>query len=349
MTREHLMSEAIGPVGAWSLHGPVITTVVWDSLWRFAAERQEVYLARVQQRPRPWTSDPILSTYKFTNTYRAADRVSQYLIRNVIYQTAVPTAPEDVFFRIMLFKTFNKISTWELLERDLGPITAKTYRFEAYNSVLTRALQAGQAIYSNAYIMPSSMQFGHPMKHRNHLVLLERMMRESVCARLGRAHSMRDAFAILRAFPGVGDFLAYQYVTDINYSELTDYSEKEFVVPGPGARDGIRKAIAHSNGVSDADIVRLAADRQQAEFDRLGLTFRNLFGRPLHYIDCQSLFCEIDKYSRVAHPECKGKSGRHKIKQRYVHSGPLPEPWFPPKWNLNSRIGRETPRGQPWS
>ena len=33
----------------------------------------------------PWTSDYILQTYKFTNTYRASDRVSQYLINNVIY------------------------------------------------------------------------------------------------------------------------------------------------------------------------------------------------------------------------------------------------------------------------
>ena len=34
----------------------------------------------------PLTDDLILREYKFTNSYRASDRVSQYLIKNVIYQ-----------------------------------------------------------------------------------------------------------------------------------------------------------------------------------------------------------------------------------------------------------------------
>ena len=51
--------------------------------------------------------------------YRASDRVSQYLIRNVIYRH--DQGPEEVFFRIMLFKLFNKIETWELLEEHSGP------------------------------------------------------------------------------------------------------------------------------------------------------------------------------------------------------------------------------------
>ena len=34
----------------------------------------------------PWTEDPIIAQYRFTNVYRASDRVSQYLIQNVIYK-----------------------------------------------------------------------------------------------------------------------------------------------------------------------------------------------------------------------------------------------------------------------
>ena len=39
----------------------------------------------------------------------------------------------------------------------------------------------------------------------------------------------------------MGDFLAFQLLIDLNYSNLTDFSEMDFVVAGPGARDGIRK------------------------------------------------------------------------------------------------------------
>src|SRR5665213_109406 len=46
------------------------------------------------------------------------------------------------------------------------------------------------------------------------------------------------------------------------------------------------------------------------QFSRLGLKFRSLFGRPLQLIDCQNLFCEVDKYARYAHPEVIGVTGR---------------------------------------
>lgn len=80
------------------------------------------------------------------------------------------------------------------------------------------------------------------------------------------------------------------------------------------------------------------ANHQEEEFERLNLNFNSLWGRPLQLIDCQNLFCEVDKYSRLAHPEIIGISGRTRIKQKYVSTGPLQTPWFPPKWNINTKI-----------
>src|SRR5262245_29018671 len=79
-------------------------TPVFESYWRFAAERQSVFFKKASGGPGPWTSDPVLQVYKFTNAYRASDRVSQFLIRDVIYSGS--DEPEEVFFRVMLFKTF---------------------------------------------------------------------------------------------------------------------------------------------------------------------------------------------------------------------------------------------------
>jgi len=83
------------------------------------------------------------------------------------------------------------------------------------------------------------------------------------------------------------------------------------------------------------------ADRQQSEFDRLELSFHTLWGRPLQLIDCQNLFCEVDKYARINHPEIAGITGRTRIKQKYrVNPKPIPL-WYPPKWGLNERIASE--------
>src|SRR5438876_4785648 len=152
---------------------------------------------------------------------------------------------------------------------------------------------------------------------------------------------MREWFDKLIAYPMMGDFLAYQYVIDLNYSDYLNFSEMEFVVPGPGARGGLRKCFHSLGGLSEADAIRLVTERQESEFERLGLNFKSLWGRPLQLIDCQNLFCEVDKYARVAHPEIVGITGRARIKQRFrMRLNPI-IPWYPPKWGLNERIANE--------
>jgi thymidylate kinase len=318
---------------------PAKPTVVFDTYWRFAAERQRIFFGRLEGGARPWTLDPILNTFKFTNAYRASDRASQYLIRHVIYRDDLPSTEIDVFFRVMLFKLFNKIETWQLLERELGPLTHSGYSFERFDNVLTKAMGAGKTIYSAAYIMPSGGKLlGHAVKHRNHLSLLGMMIANELPKKLADARSMQEGFQLLRDYPTIGDFLAYQFITDLNYSELTNFSESEFVMPGPGALDGIRKCFVDRGGLNEPEIIKFMADIQESEFARLGLEFRSLWGRPLQLIDCQNLFCEVDKYSRVKHPEISGISGRLRIKQKYSENLRPMVYWYPPKWQINDLI-----------
>ncbi|MCD4823782.1 MAG: hypothetical protein K8S55_04195 [Phycisphaerae bacterium] len=315
---------------------PSIPTIVFDTYWRFAAERQAIFYRRMCGTTGPWTTDPIFQEFKFTNAYRASDRVSQYLIKKVIYSG--DQSRDEVFFRTILFKLFNKIETWELLTKKLGTINYSDYSFEKIDSILSRALDKGTRIYSAAYIMPSGCSaFGFRRKHRNHLRLIEKMMNDGAPSSISKAPNMATAFDILKSYPTIGDFLAYQLVTDLNYSELTNFSEMEFVVPGPGAKSGIQKCFKSLGGLSEPELILLVTQRQEEEFDRLGLDFQDLGGRPLQLIDCQNLFCEVDKYSRVAHPEVDG-SGRTRIKQKFK---PIAEPlsyWFPPKWKINENF-----------
>ena len=313
---------------------PARPTVVYDSYWRFAAERQEVFFRKLEGGAAPWTDDPIIARHKFTNAYRASDRVSQFLIRHVVYEGE--QTPEELFFRTVLFKLFNKIETWEMLRDRLSTICYADYSFQRYDQVLTEAQASGARIYSGAYMMPSGRSsFGHTQKHRNHLLLLERMMGDEVPQKIAGASSMEQAFKILRSYPTIGDFLAYQFATDLNYGNLTDFSEMEFVVPGPGALDGIRKCFSDLGGLTEADAIKAVTERQEQEFERLGIRFRCLGGRQLQLIDCQNLFCEVSKYARVRHPEIKGVSDRKRIKQIYRPSKTPIAYWYPPKWGIN--------------
>jgi len=307
-------------------------TPVFGTYWRFAAARQAVYEARLSGQSPPWSGDPILSAYRFTNCYRAADRVSQYLITQVCY--CGDQSWDEVFFRVLLFKIFNRVATWRLLTAQLGQVTWAEYDFAAYAAMLGGALVAGERLYSAAYIMPPP-RLGEERKHSNHLRLLELMMKDRAPEKVAEAPSMSAAFRVLAGYPGIGAFLAYQYLIDLNYAAGLGFSEMDFVVPGPGARDGIRKCFGAASDGIEADVIRYMADTQDEHFARLGLRFGGLRGRPLQLIDCQNLFCEVDKYARVAHPEVPGISGRTRIKQTYRRDLEPVNAWFPPKWGLN--------------
>lgn len=339
---EHIIREVsvlmtkseTGPVLFFPRREPVASKV-FDCYWWFAVERQAIFYRRLSGDLGAWTQDEILSTFRFTNAYRASDRVSQYLIRRVIYSGSY--SPPDVVFRVILFKLFNKIETWELLSGELGPISYSGYRFEDYDRILTDAMHAGTRIYSSAYIMPSGGG-KYPRKHRAHLALLETMMRDNLPSKLAACTTMKQAFALLRGYPMIGDFLAYQYVTDLNYTELTNFSEMEFVTPGPGARSGLHKCFPDLGDWSEEDVLRWVTERQQEEFSKRNLHFRSLWGRPLQLIDCQNLFCEIDKYARVRFPGISGRLERTRIKRRFAANLEGVDYWYPPKWGINSKI-----------
>jgi hypothetical protein len=308
-------------------------TKVFDTYWRFAAERQQVYQARLRGRQLPWTTDPIIASHRFTNCYRAADRVSQYLIREVIYNGSQDA--DEVLLRILLFRFFNRIATWRLLQSAFGELTWAAFRLDRYDEVLGEAFARGERIYSAAYIIPPP-NLGAQRKHTNNLLLLQQMLRGGLRNRLQVCRSMAQAFRVLRSYSGMGDFLAYQLLIDINYSTVINFDEMDFVVPGPGARDGLRKCFGLAARGIEADLIRYMSDAQEDHFNRLGLNFPGLHGRRLQLIDCQNLFCEVDKYARMAHPEITGCSGRTGIKQRFTPADDALTAWFPPKWGLNS-------------
>jgi hypothetical protein len=317
------------------------TTPVFDAYWYFATERQSMFRRRLRGQNSPKTSeDWILASHRFTNTYRASDRVSQYLIKNVIWDNDY--SKENLFFRTLLFKIFNRIDTWEAINKKFGQPSISSYDFKTYNAFLSLRQSKNIRNYSAAYIMPSAgSRFGFKLKHSNHLKLIEWMLEENYPDRLSKISSMKEAYGLLLQAPSIGPFLAYQFVTDLNYSNLTDFSEMEFVVAGPGALDGISKCFIDSGDIKPEKIIKHMAENQTHYFNFYGLDFPDLWGRPLQLIDCQNIFCEISKYSRAAFPEIAGKSGRTRIKQKYKPSGRLSEPWYPPDWQLNEKIKTE--------
>jgi hypothetical protein len=311
------------------------TTPVYDTYWRWIAERQGMYERRLVDPVGPWTHDEVLANHRFTNVFRVSDRVSQRLVADVQYGDGRSQAVDEVFYRTIVFKTWNREDVWDELERSLGPISWQSTPPPAIAEVLDDMHADGRRVYSAAYIMPAP-PFGHVRKHANHCALIQSMMDEGLPARLSRTLGLGEVYEALLSYPGIGRFLAFQYAIDLNYSSMLGHDESEFVVAGPGAIDGISKCFSDVDGMSPEETIMWMHGRQDAEFERLGIAFGGLFGRRPQPIDLQNCLCEISKYARVVHPEHAGSAGRTRIKQGYAHAGrsALPRPFLPPRWNV---------------
>lgn len=312
---------------------PIPRPYIYELYWQFAAERQSVFEKRLAGWPAPWTNDEVLQTYKFCNVFRATDRVSQYLIKEIIYADTRP-ALEDLLFQIVAFRLFSRESTWEGLQRLLGhaPLLDDLMTGDFEKALIT--LKNTQSpIYTNAFILCANNAYGRGSKHLNHVELLKDMfLYHDLAGDLLKADSLKAVFDLLRIYPLYGDFMAYQTAIDVNYSPLINFSENDFVKAGPGALRGINKCFESLGDYAPEDVIVWMVEHQDEEFKRLGLTFNGLFGRKLHAIDAQGLFCETDKYARVTVPELK--SARVRMKQKFTPQSRPTTIYLPPKWNI---------------
>jgi hypothetical protein len=310
---------------------------VYELYWYYASERQAMFEQRIAGSPPPWTADPILDSYKFCNVYRAADRVSQYMIRDVCYHDEDCTAHDRVF-QIVAFRTFSRTDTWRSVRDYLGRYpTLDDLATGAFTTALDHTAATNGGLYTGAFILCATDAYGQRRKHLNHVELWRHMfLADNLADQILEAGSLRQVYDLLHGYPLMGDFMSYQTAIDLNYSALVDFSENAFTQAGPGALRGIRKCFVDLGDYTPTDVIRWMVERQSDEMDRLGLPFHGLYSRALHAIDCQGLFCETDKYCREAVPDLA--SARRRIKARYTQT---PEPislFFPPKWGINDLL-----------
>ena len=309
---------------------------VFDAYWNFVAERQRMFYRRLRGDAAPWTEDEILEGHRFCNAFRASDRVSQYLIKHVIYGEHLSRDPDDVIFRLLLFRFFNSISTWELLEKLYGAPCLGIFDVDRWY----KDMDTGQGLFNGAYMTCGIKTHGYDKKHGNYLGLVGDMVKGGVIQLVQRASSLESIYWTLNGYKLVGKFLSYQIATDINYSDVVDFDDNEFTMAGPGAERGIKKVFSNTGGNTPAQIIQWMRQRQAEEFEKRGVPegVRTLWGHELQAIDIQNCFCETDKYSRVAFPDLG--DGPSRIKQTFKRDPkPVPAPFYPPKWGINDKVG----------
>ena len=244
--------------------------------------------------------------------------------------------PADVLFRVLAFRFFSLPQTWEAIISYLGrQPTIHDLDNGQFEQAVEHAKVINGTLYTGAFILCAIQAYGFKEKYRNHIALFKHMFITcDLASQLLAARSLSEIYLLLHSFPLIGDFMAYQLAIDLNYTAFINFEENSFTKAGPGALRGMRKAFESRGLYSPEEIILLMVKMQDEEFKRLNLKFSGLNGRKLQAIDCQGLFCELDKYCRVAAPNLA--SNRNRIKVKHKPNGQSIEYFYPPKWTAQS-------------
>lgn len=325
---------------------PILHTDIFQYYFQFIQERMNIFWNRYEGKDQPWTKDKTFQDFKFTNVYRCLDRVSQYLIKEVIYvDQGKGLKEEDHLIRIILFKIFNKIDTWEAIEKAVGGrLTLQTFDKEKINRALKDKISQG-TIFSNAYMMTGALYGGKNndtfnSKHERYIHMLDKeFIKGGVMSSLLKCKTMEEMYKKLLGLTYVAEFLAYQYSIDLNYSPVFNFSEDSFVKAGVGAVRGIAK-VCDLNGMTEEDFIKWTAHHYYGLIDMYDVNPRLLPGREMKLIDFQNCFCETDKLLREKNPAAGGNEMPSRIKNRFTPDHSKISLYFPPKWGnvMGSRI-----------
>jgi hypothetical protein len=260
------------------LHKQILETAdrkYLDKFWSFIYERHSIWYRRfILKQPAPWTDDQLLREYKFTNVYRELDRGTIYLLDNIRGHGE----PIDQVWNIIVYRMFNRISTYELLTFQSVSRWQKPRMFRAFFDELRGYQDAGNALYTDAHLVCAYASFPGKDKLERFEYIFQGVLQgmETLMKIINKAKSLETVHKALSAFPGVGPFLAYEMAVDISYCDWNNLGEDEWVNPGPGCQRGLKAIFPDITPKEYIWRIKELREIQNEEFDRLKLPFRDI-------------------------------------------------------------------------
>ncbi|CAE6405127.1 unnamed protein product [Rhizoctonia solani] len=297
-----------------------------DTMFEWIHQRHELFLRRLEGHPPPWTEDPILRNHRFTNVSRTYDRATQFLINRVV--NVGDQTHEELFFRTVLFRMFNRISTYEYLERRCGPLTIANFNIPRWSGALTRLQNEGNSLYTGAYQInwPNfGAETANKPSHEKHFILIKHMLDDGLPEKMRKYTRLHDAFESILVYPSCGQFISYQLALDLNMLPEVNYDQDTWAPIGPGSMRGLLKMFGpRVKGIENEAMLYLLSIQDQ-HWRRLEVDMNQPIHGPglcpprIGLPEIEHGLCEVDKYSRMKHPEIKLGGGKvpRTIKHRF--------------------------------
>lgn len=274
-----------------------------DMYWSFIFDRHIVWYKRfILQQKAPWTKDPILLNYKFTNVYRELDKGTVFLLHNIVNG---PHSEMEEVFNIIVYRMFNRIDTYEstgFLEITGVPTEYHWDKQVSFNIWRNRQ-NAGLSLYTDAHMVCAYEHFPGADKLERFEYIFDGVFKglPSLMNIIKKSKSLETIHKALMKFPGIGPFLAYEIAVDISYCEWNNHGEDEWANPGPGCQRGLKKIFPNLKTGDCTWMITVLRQAQKKEFKRLGLPFEDIAykGRELTLRNIEHCLCEFSKMEKA--------------------------------------------------
>jgi hypothetical protein len=285
------------------------TVCSMEGLLYFIWEREAIRLARENGHRAPWTKDPVLAKYKFTNIHRSDDRVSQWVIDKFI-EPAAANGDEDLWFTLLIARLINWPPTLQaLINKGVIPCKPESFDADMFEHTLERLKNDGKKVYSGAYMLyPTKMEPGGNKSKAVAKYIIGSAIENADNIRAAlwvneNGMSIEKFVAELSKCFGISTFIAGQVAADLTYTGMDVEDLFTYAPIGPGSSRGLNYLLGKAP----------FATWKQKEFNA---ELSNIFSHIIEQLeivdmtlhDVQNCMCEFSKYCRAVLGEGKPKT-----------------------------------------
>jgi hypothetical protein len=261
-------------------------------------ERHAIYIKRQKGEPWPWTRDPILQKYKFTNVFRQLDAETLAFNERM---AKVKGSRAEKLYHMIAFRAFNRHQTYDRLLR----VKDGLHNPRKMKKILHREADRGMQIFTGAYIITNAGQNASKIDLMADALAVQYRARHRIWEHMQKDGTMEGCTRILRAYPMQGPFTAYEVICDMRYQEgMLDKApdRKTWANLGPGARRGINRIVS---GKKKPNVFRTTEEYVEfmVELLKTSPQFRAKHVPPMEMREIEHSLCEFDKWCRVYNNE----------------------------------------------
>lgn len=307
-----------------------ISKTYMDNFWYFLVERMNIWYKRVVLgEPAPWTDDPILQQFKFTNVIRDLDRLSVYERKNILSKVdEIPNFKSDylkdrwiksVLLNIMIFRLWVKIDTYEVS----GFVNLADFnwqdKWKVARAKLLERREQGISNFTAAYYVNNLRRANRDPATKNNKTQNAICMIEDWMDRIDyiyenaivKAKNMKEQMDFFKKLPCVGDFTAYEFACSIAeigryfQNPLVSWTQDDNASLGPGAQRGVNWIFRDKGGMNDYQCTLYLRSIWKHELQERGTYDRFISQLPKEMNDeidlrvIEQTLCETQKYNKA--------------------------------------------------